>query len=191
MKRSIGARTMIFPAPVLVVGSYDKEGRPNAMTVAWGGICCSQPPCVGISLRKATYSYGNIVERKAFTINIATETYVKEADYLGIATGKKGDKFAAAGLTPVRSGLVDAPYIREFPFILECKLIHTVEIGLHTQFIGEILDVKADEEVLGKEGLPDMEKMRPLAYAPEVRNYYGLGKFLGKSFSIGKDIRRP
>ncbi|HOE16206.1 MAG TPA: flavin reductase family protein [Syntrophorhabdaceae bacterium] len=186
MKRSIGARTMVFPTPVLVVGSYDKEGKPNAMTVAWGGICCSQPPCIGISLRKATYTYGNIVERKAFTVNIATESYVKETDYLGIATGKKVDKLAAAGLTPVKSDLVDAPYIKEFPFIFECKLINTVEIGLHTQFIGEILDVKADESILDKEGLPDIEKMKPLAYTPEVRNYYGLGKCVGRSFSIGK-----
>ncbi|MDD5007548.1 MAG: flavin reductase family protein [Syntrophorhabdaceae bacterium] len=186
MKKSIGARTMIFPTPVLVVGSYDKAGKPNAMTVAWGGICCSQPPCVGISLRKATYSYGNIVERKAFTINVATEQYVKEADYFGIATGKKVDKFATTGLTPVKSDCVDAPYIREFPFILECKLIRTVEIGLHTQFIGEILDVKADEDILGRDGLPDIGKIKPLVYAAEIRNYYGFGKFLGKSFSIGK-----
>lgn len=186
MKKSIGARTMIFPTPVLVVGSYDKAGKPNAMTVAWGGICCSQPPCVGISLRKATYSYGNIVERKAFTINVATEQYVKEADYFGIATGKKVDKFATTGLTPVKSDCVDAPYIREFPFILECKLIRTVEIGLHTQFIGEILDVKADEDILGRDGLPDIGKIKPLVYAAEIRNYYGFGKILGKSFSIGK-----
>ncbi len=186
MKKSIGARTMIFPTPVLVVGSYDKAGRPNAMTVAWGGICCSQPPCAGISLRKATYSYGNIVARKAFTINIATEQYVKEADYIGIATGKKADKFATTGLTPVKSDLVDAPYIKEFPFILECRLIRTVKIGLHTQFIGEILDVKVDEDMLGVDGLPDIGKIKPLLYTPEIRNYYGFGSFLGKAFSIGK-----
>jgi len=116
---------------------------------------------------------------------------VKEADYFGIATGKKVDKFATTGLTPVKSDCVDAPYIREFPFILECKLIRTVEIGLHTQFIGEILDVKADEDILGRDGLPDIGKIKPLVYAAEIRNYYGFGKFLGKSFSIGKDIRRP
>lgn len=191
MKKSIGASTMIFPTPVLVVGSYDKTGKPNAMTVAWGGICCSQPPCMGISLRKATYTYANIVERKAFTINIATEPYVKEADYFGIATGKKVDKFATTGLTPVKSDLVDAPYIKEFPFILECKLLQTVEIGLHTQFIGEILDVKVDEDALGEDGLPDIGKIKPLVYAAEIRNYYGFGKFLGKAFSIGKNLHKP
>ena len=70
MKISIGAKTIVNPAPVLIVGTYDKEGKPNAMTAAWGGICCSNPPCVTVSLRKATYSYGNIVANKAYTINI-------------------------------------------------------------------------------------------------------------------------
>ena len=68
MKRSIGAKTIIYPTPLLIVGTYDPEGKPNAMAVAWGGICCSSPPAVTISLRKATYTYGNIMERKAYTI---------------------------------------------------------------------------------------------------------------------------
>src|SRR3972149_5922273 len=154
MKQSIGAKTIIYPTPTWVVGTYDKDGKPNVATVAWGGICCSQPPCVAISLRKATYSYGNIVERKAFTVGIPSETHVKEADYFGIASGRDVDKLSAAGLTPVGSELVDAPYVAEFPLVLECRLLHTLEIGLHTQFVGEILDVKADQEVLGENGRP-------------------------------------
>jgi len=189
MKKSIGARIIMFPTPVLVVGSYDKAGKPNAMTVAWGGMCCSEPPCIGISLRKETYTYGNIVERRAFTINIATEQYMKEADYLGIASGKKVDKFTKTGLTAVKSDFVDAPYIKEFPFIFECALAHTVEIGTHTQFIGVILDVKADEDVIGEDGLPDIEKIKPLVFTSTIRHYYGFGKRLGKAFSIGKGLR--
>jgi flavin reductase (DIM6/NTAB) family NADH-FMN oxidoreductase RutF len=189
MKRSLGAKTILFPAPVLVVGTYDQAGKPNVMTVAWGGICCSEPSCVAVSLRKATYSYGNILERKAFTVNIPSEVYVKEADYFGIATGKRQDKFAATKLTPVKSDLVDAPYVGEFPLVLECRLLHTVEIGLHTQFIGEILDLKADESVLGVRGMPEMEKVKPIVYGPNVRSYYGVGKHLGRSFSMGKEIK--
>src|SRR5512138_304345 len=135
LKKSIGAKTIIYPTPVLVIGTYDKAGKPNVMTAAWAGICCSAPPCVGVSLRKATYSYGNIVERKAFTVNVPSENYVKEADYFGIASGKDEDKLSKAGLTPVRSEVVDAPYIKEFPLILECRLLRAIEIGLHTQFI--------------------------------------------------------
>jgi flavin reductase (DIM6/NTAB) family NADH-FMN oxidoreductase RutF len=189
MKRSLGAKTLVFPTPVWVVGTYDKDGKPNVMSAAWGGICCSLPPCVAVSLRKATYSYGNIVERKAFTVSVPSETHAREADYFGIASGRNTDKFAETGLTPVRSALVDAPYVGEFPLVLECRLLHTFEIGLHTQFVGEILDVKAEDSVLGEKGLPDVEKVKPILFEPEVRTYHGVGRLLGDAYSIGKTVR--
>ena len=101
MKKSLGAKTLAYPTPVWVVGSYDSEGKPNIMTVAWGGICCSQPPCVTVSLRKATYSYGNIMARKAYTVSIPSVRYLREADYVGIYSGRHEDKFAETGLTAV------------------------------------------------------------------------------------------
>lgn len=188
MKVSVGAKAVIYPAPAFVVGTYGKNGKPNAATAAWCGICCSQPPCIGVSLRKVTYTYGNIVERKAFTVNIPSETHVKEVDYFGIASGREVDKFAVAGMTPVKSDLVDAPYIAEFPFILECKLIHIIELGLHTQFIGEIVDVKADKSTIGHDGNIDVEKVKPIVFAPAVRKYFGMGQYLGKTFSIGRKL---
>ena len=190
MKKSLGVKTLACPTPLWVVGTYDSEGKPNVMTIAWGGICCSKPQSVNISLRKATYSYGNIIDRKAFTINIPSENYAKEADYFGIATGSKTNKFADTGLTPVKSDLVDAPYVKEFPLILECKMTHNTEIGTHTLFVGEIIDVKADESVLGEEGLPDINKVLPVLFAPEIRTYHGIGKTLGKAFSMGKEIQQ-
>lgn len=189
MKQSIGAKAIVYPTPVFIVGTYDQAGRPNVMAAAWGGICCSRPPCVAISLRKATYTYGSIVERKAFTISIPSATYVKEADYFGIVSGRTEDKFSVTGLTPMRSDIVDAPYVAEFPFALECKLRHTVEIGLHTQFVGEILDIKADDTVLGRNGALDIEKVHPFLFAPQEHAYYGIGEYLGKAFNIGKQVR--
>lgn len=186
MKRSLGAKTLIYPVPVWIVGSYDKEGKPNAMTVAWGGICCSKPPCVAIALRKATYTYGNVMEKKAFTLNVPSEQFAKEADYFGIVSGKQVDKFSATKLTPVRSELVDAPFILEFPLILECKVIHTFEIGSHTQFIGEILDVKSEESMLGGNGLPDIRKINPILFVPDARTYHKTGEYVGEAFSMGK-----
>jgi flavin reductase (DIM6/NTAB) family NADH-FMN oxidoreductase RutF len=97
------------------------------------------------------------------------------------------EKFSATKLTPVKSDLVDAPYVNEFPLVLECKLLHTIEIGLHTQFIGEILDAKADDSVLEK-GVPDMKKVNPILLVPEAWLYYGVGNYLGKAFSLGKKI---
>jgi flavin reductase (DIM6/NTAB) family NADH-FMN oxidoreductase RutF len=190
MKKSLGAKTILYPTPVLIVGTYDAAGKPNAMTAAWGGICCSSPPCVAVSLRKATYTYGNIVQQGGFTINIPSETYAREVDYFGMVSGKKRDKFAETGLTPVRSALVNAPYIAEFPFALECKLIQQIELGLHTQFVGEILDIKADASVLDEKGMLDIEKVRPFFFAPEASAYYGMGKWLGAAFFIGGDIKK-
>jgi flavin reductase (DIM6/NTAB) family NADH-FMN oxidoreductase RutF len=187
MKKSIGAKTIAFPTPTWVVGTYDMNGKPNVMTAAWGGICCSNPPCISVSLRKATYSYAGIVENKAFTVSIPSEDYVKEADYFGIASGRDENKFESTSLTPVRSELVPAPYVGEFPVILECKLLHTLEIGLHTLFVGEIIDIKAEESVLDENGNPDIEKVRPVIYGTGNRSYYSIGCNLGKAFSIGKE----
>jgi len=186
MKKSIGPKTIIFPTPALVVATYDKNGKANAMTAAWGGICCSNPPCVAVSLLKSRYTYENIIEQKAFTINIASEAHVQSVDYFGIATGRTTDKFSSTGLTPVKSTIVNAPYIEEYPMILECRLLQTVEIGSHTQLIGEILDVKADQSVLTEDGMPDIEKVMPICFSPAKVGYFGLGKKLGKAFSIGK-----
>lgn len=188
MKQSLGAKTLLFPTPVLLVGTYDQNGIPNLMNAAWGGICCSQPPCISVSLRKATYSYSSIVERKAFTIGIPSEEYLKEADYVGISSGRNVHKFDLTGLTPVRSELVDAPYAAEFPFVLECRLLHTLEIGLHTLFVGEIMDAKANINVLGEDGLPDILKIKPLIFDTSHRNYHGVGPLVGQAFSAGNQI---
>ncbi|TWH45763.1 flavin reductase (DIM6/NTAB) family NADH-FMN oxidoreductase RutF [Sporomusa sp. KB1] len=189
MKKSLGAKTLVYPTPVLVVCTYDNEGNPNAMTAAWGGICCSSPPCVAISLRKATYSYSNLMLKKAFTINIPSENYVKEADYFGIASRNKEDKFAKTGLSAVKSDIVDAPYIREFPVNLECKVIQIIELGLHTQFIGEVMDAKIDETIQEKVDQPIIEQIKPLIFAPDSRNYYAVGNQIAQAFSIGNEIK--
>jgi len=188
VKKSLGAKTLVYPTPVFIVGTYDQEGKPNAMTAAWGGICCSSPPCVAIALQKVRYSYENLVVKKAFTVNIPSEKFAREADYFGIVTGRKEEKFAKTGLTAVKSELVDAPYIKEFPLNLECKVIQVIEIGLHTQFIGEILDVKIDESLQVNEQ-PIIEKIKPMLYAPDNSSYYGVGEYIGRAFSIGKDIK--
>ena len=190
MKKSVGAQTLLFPTPVLMVGSYDQAGTPNLMNAAWGGICCSDPPCVTVSLRKARYSYANIEARKAFTIGIASENTMAEADYVGIVSGRDGDKFAACDLTPVSSTLVDAPYAAEFPVVLECRLLHTIEIGIHTQFIGEIIDVKADADVFDEDGTLDIMKIKPLVYDVSRKGYHAVGPLLGKAFSVGKGLKK-
>ena len=185
MKKSLGPKTLHLPAPVWLVGTYDANDRPNLMAASWTGICCSQPPCVAVALRKATYTHGSLMARRAFTISIPSEAQAKIADYVGMVSGRKVDKFAQAGLTPVRSELVDAPYAQEFPAVLECRIIHILEIGSHTQFIGEILDVKIEEAALDERGVPLVEKLKPFAY---LDGYRGMGAYLGDAYTIGKEI---
>ena len=189
-KRSIGPRTVLYPHPVLVIGTYDASGRPDAMVAAWGGICSSRPPSVAVSVQKSRQTYTNLVEQREFTISIPSTDHLREADYFGIVSGRDEDKFAATGLTPVKGDLVNAPYVGEFPVILECRLLQSVEIGVHTQFIGEILDVKVDESVLGPDGKPDIGKIRPFVYDSMRQEYYEFGGVLAKAFSAGKEMLR-
>lgn len=188
MKKSLGPRTLVHPAPVLVVGTYGNDNQPNAMTASWGGLCCSMPPCVAVSLREATYTYSNIVQRKAFTVSIPSEPFIKQADYFGLVTGRTTDKFAVTHLTPVRADKVDAPFVDEFPLVLECQLLHTLVIGLHTLFVGEILDVKAEESILTPDGLTDLGRVKPLVFAPDTQIYHSVGPALGRAFSIGEQL---
>jgi flavin reductase (DIM6/NTAB) family NADH-FMN oxidoreductase RutF len=190
MKKSIGAKTYLYPMPVFIVGTYDDQKKPNIATVAWGGICCSKPPSLNICLRQATYTYGNLMARKAFTVSIPSENYVKESDYVGITSGRDTDKFAVTGLTPVASDLVDAPYIQEFPMVLECQVSHVLEIGLHTMFVGEILDIKVEEACLTDKKLPDITKIKPFSFAMDSMAYYAGGPFLAPAFSIGKELKK-
>jgi len=188
MKVSLGAQTLA-PAPVYIVGTYGEDGRANVMAAAWAGICCSKPPCLTVSLRKATYSYHNILARKAFTVNIPGEEQAEAADYFGLVSGRKTDKPADTGLTAVKSELVDAPYIEEFPLVLECSLFRVHELGLHTMFVGEIKDVKAEETILGEKQTLDLGRARPFIFSPGDRMYYRLGERLGPAFSIGEKYR--
>ncbi len=183
MKISLGAGTFAVPAPVWVVGTYDTAGKPNLMTAAWGGICNSRPPCIYVSLRKATYSHGNIMAKGAYTVSIPSQEHVKEADWIGIASGREVDKFTKAKLTPVRSEKVDAPYVAEFPVVIECKVMQVHELGLHTQFIGEVVDVKANEDVLNSKGAIDIRKAKPIVFSPGAHTYHSVGGKLMDAFT--------
>ena len=188
MKKSLGAKPIVYPTPVFLVGSYDDDGKANVMVAAWGGLCSSEPPSVAVSIRTGRYSFNNIVERKAFTINIPATTQAVAADYFGIVSGRENDKIAATGMIAQRAELVDAPALSECPLVLECRLSAMHDFGAHTQLVGEIVDVKVDESCLDDSGQPDIRKVDPLLFAPGNRAYFGVGDFIGKAFSIGKQV---
>jgi flavin reductase (DIM6/NTAB) family NADH-FMN oxidoreductase RutF len=189
VKQSMGAKTWLYPTPVLVVGTYDADGRPNLMTVAWGGICSSDPPCLAVSIRPGRLTHDNLLATGDFTVNVPSEDYARHADYLGIVSGRKEDKGAGAPLTAVPAETINAPVVQEFPLALLCRVRERLDLGTHVHFVGEILDVLIDEACLTDERRPDMERLRPLAYAPGDDRYFGFGPAIGPAFSIGRDLR--
>jgi flavin reductase (DIM6/NTAB) family NADH-FMN oxidoreductase RutF len=161
------------------------------MNAAWGGIVSSNPPCISVSIREATLSFHNIQQSEAFTINIPSEKHLKEADFVGMVSGREFDKFKATGLTPEKSKLVNAPIVSEFPYSLECKLVKQVNLGSHTMFIGEIVGMIADSDVLNAKQLPDIEKVRPMLWGSFGSTaYYTIGSKLGDSFSVGNVLKQ-
>jgi flavin reductase (DIM6/NTAB) family NADH-FMN oxidoreductase RutF len=188
MKKSLGAKPLALTAPVWVIGSYGEDGAPCLMTAAWCGVCCSEPACVAVAVRKSRLSHANIAARKAFTVNIPGAVHVTAADYIGLVSGRDGDKFSATGLTPVAGEFVDAPYVAEFPVVLECEVAEAVELGSHTLYIGRIADAKADEDVLGVDGLPVLAKADPPVSNPVDRCYYAVGRRLGAAYSLGRTL---
>ncbi len=189
MKKSIGSNTVLYPTPVIIVGSYDEQNTPNAMAVAWGGVVSSDPACVSVSIRSSRKTYENIMKKNAFTVNIPSAKYVKEADYFGIETGKNVNKFDKTGLTAEKAEYVEAPYIKEFPLVLECEVLKTVEIGVHTQFIGKIIDIKIDETCLDNDGKPILNQIDPLAYAVVEKGYYKIGERVGDAYKLGIEYK--
>ena len=189
VKRSIGVGPFVSPAPSFLIACYDQDGKPNVMTAAWAGICCSKPLSIAVGIQPIRHSHDAILARAAFTVNVPPVSLVKEVDFVGIYSGRKYDKFAMAGLTPVRAEKVDAPYVAECPVILECALTFSKDLGMHTLMIGEVLDVKADEACLDpKSEAPDCLKVDSLVFDSGTRAYYSLGKRVAEAFSVGKQL---
>ncbi len=188
-KRSLGPATLLYPEPAILVATYDAEGKPNAMTAAWAGICASDPASLMVAIQPPRHTHDPLLQRKAFTVCVPSEAMVAETDFVGFVSGKKYDKFAVCGFTAVKAEHVDAPYIAECPVVLECSLTNHLELGTHTIMIAEIRDVKADEDCLDASGsFPDIEKLLPIIFDSGSRSYYGIGKKIGKGWNIGKSL---
>lgn len=188
-KIALPPATIVHPHPVLLIGTYGPDGRPNLATVSWGGICCSQPPCIAVSLREATLTYHNILHTRSFTVGFPSRRQVEIADYVGLVSGRDCDKFKVTGLTAVKSEKVDAPLAAELPYSLECRLVQDHAVGSHRIFIGEILGILADEEVVGPKGLPDIEKTQAILYGSAgSRHYFAVGEKLDPAFMVGKKL---
>lgn len=185
MKKSFGPKTVIYPLPVLLIGTYDAEGKANIMTASWGGIVNSTPPMLSVSVRKERHTYAALMENQEFSISIPQVAKAREADYCGIFSNSNSDKMAELGLNPMKSELINAPVFEEFPVVLLCKVSKTMDLGSHTLFVSEILDFQVEESVL-TDGKADIEKIDPLLYDTISKTYYSLGTKVKKAFNEKK-----
>ena len=185
MRKDFGAKALLFPMPVLIIGTYDKYGNPDAMNAAWGGI--SDDTQISICLSPSHKTVDNLKLRGAFTVSVADTKHVTECDYVGIVSGHKvADKFFKAGFLDTKSPNVVAPLLDELPFALECKVISYDDETC--RLVGEIINVCADESVL-TDGKIDISKLQPIIYNPSVHTYHAIGEKVGNAFSDGKKIQ--
>ena len=185
MRKDFGVKTWIYPQPVLIIGTYDENGKANAMNAAWGAIYDDDQ--VVLCLSKDHKTTKNIKLNKAFTLSFATEDTVVPCDYVGIVSGNNTeDKVSKARFTVTKSSRVNAPIINELPLAVECEL---VRIDNDEHIIGRIVNVSADESVLGEDGKPDYNLIKPITYDPVHFDYVALGKKVGSAFSDGKNLK--
>ena len=185
MRKNFGPKSWLYPMPVLIVGTYDEFGNPNAMNAAWGGIYDTNQVMVCLAHEHKTAE--NIKKTGAFTLSFATAEKVAECDYVGLVSANDvDDKFERAGFHHVKSNFVNAPIIAELPMTVECNLIKFNEDGI---CIGEIVNVCAKEEILNDKGQIDVKKLNPITYDSSTHTYWGLGEAAGKAFGEGKKIK--
>lgn len=185
MRKNFGSKSYLYPMPVLIIGSYNEDGTPNAMNAAWG--CIADSDRIGIYVSAAHKTMENILKRKAFTVSMAVESQVKAADFVGIVSGNSApDKMKNTGWQTIPSEFVDAPLFQELPMSLECELVSFDTAS--ELLIGKIVNVCAEEDIL-TDGKIDPMKLKPITYDPVHHAYLSLGAKVGNAFSDGKKLK--
>ena len=184
-KVKMGAQTLLYPTPAVLVGAMVDE-KPNFMTAAWCGIAASDPPAISVALHRARYTIKGVEASGTFSINVPSAEQAQIVDYCGIYSGHRRDK---SQIFHVEFGNIQtAPLIAECPVSLECNVIHTLDLGSHVLFIGQIMESYVRPDCI-TDGNPDAGKVNPLIYSTSTGEYYHLGEVVGRAFHMGKDSR--
>ncbi len=186
MRKNFGPKPYTYPQPVFIVATYDENGTPDAMNVAWGGI--SEENEISMCLSANHKTVKNILLKRAFTVSMADAAHVAECDYVGIVSANRvPDKLERAGFHTHKSEFVDAPVIDELPMALDCRLISYDPSTC--RLVGEIVNVNADESVIGQNGKIDPSRLDPITFDPINSTYIRLGDKVGNAFKDGTKIK--
>lgn len=187
MKKDLGSFPAVFPMPVLMVATYGEDGKVDVMNVAWGNICTMDKIVLNLAPERKTLK--NIRVKNAFTVALADVAHIKEADFLGTASGNvMTDKFERTGLHAVKSSRVDAPVIEEFPLTMECEVAEIRESFGEVKVVGTILNVIADEKVLDEEGKVEAGKLNALMFDQFRNSYYTVGEKIADAWKVGNSL---
>ena len=186
MKKNIKKDLIMAPMPVLIIGTYDENGMPNAMNAAWGTQCDMDAITIFLSKHKTT---DNLQLKKAFTVAFATKNTLIASDYFGIESGNKVNKIEKAGFHAVKSAYVDAPVFEEYPVTIECEVIDLADDGGEYRLTGRVVNVLAEEMVLDEKGRVDLGKMQVISYDSAIHAYRILGDKVGQAFHDGLTIK--
>lgn len=184
MRKNLGVKPFLYPQLVMIVGTYDKDGKPNAMNAAWGGMADYDKIFVCMSSHKTTE---NIDITKEFSVSIGDASHVVECDYVGIVSANQEvNKMEKSKFTTSKAEFVNAPIINELPLCLECKLIKVLEEDL---YLAQIVNVNADESILDENGKVSLEKFVPISYDPSTHGYYKVSGRVGNAFNDGNKLK--
>lgn len=186
MRKNFGVKTWLFPMPVLIIGTYDENGNPDAMNAAWGGIHDTNQ--LGVCIDPGHKTAENLLAKKCFTVSVGTAETVIPCDYVGLVSGHDvPDKLVKAGFHASKAEFVDAPVIDELPMTIECRLLSFDEV--HGCAVGEIVNISADEKILDENGNISLEKLVPICYDPVHHTYVKMGAVAGKAFFDGLQLK--
>ena len=189
MKQNLGPKAAIFPMPVLMIGTYDENGKVDVMNAAWGMECGSN--MLALCLTSTHKTSKNLRVSKACTVALADLPHMKEADFFGIASGNTmEDKFERTGLTAVKSERVNAPVIEEFPLTMECELLEERQVPEGSIVTGRILNVNADEKVLDENGKVVAGKLNAVIFDQFGMSYYKAGEQFAKAWNAGAELAK-
>ena len=170
---------MIYPLPAALISCGTKPEEYNVLTISWLGTICTNPPMCYISVRPERHSYNIIKESKEFVINLTNEAMAFAADWCGVKSGKDFNKFEELKLLPAESKFVSAPYIKQSPLSIECKVKEIVPLGSHDMFIADVVNIWADEQYVNpKTGEFKLADAKLIAYSHG--HYHKLGEEIGK-----------
>ena len=189
MKKDLSSIPAVFPMPVLMIGTYDEDGRVDVMNAAWGQICDYDK--IILSLTETHKTTANLKLHKAFTVALADEAHMIEADYFGMVSANQvQDKFEKTGFHAVKSSHVNAPIIDEFPLTMECELFEIIDTDSIFGVVGKIINVSVNEEILSDNGKIDVNRMKALIFDQFQHGYYTVGEKVGQAFSAGRQLMK-